>query len=409
MKKTVLLIVLLCIQYVSCLAQTPDMKELTKDQWAGDIDYFAKNLVKKHGNAFHFTSEERFNRTIDSLKQDLPDLKGYEVVVRLQQIAAGVGDAHTYVKLPGNFKRYPVSMYWFGNNLQVIRTTAPYRAALGARLISIDGHPLNEIIEKISTILSNDENESFRRFNGPNYMVVSEILESLGITKSDDQAVFRFMGTDNKEFTITVKPIVIDPSVTWITPVEREPLFRQRMNEGFWFTYLEDLDAVYVNFKSYDKLAKNVNDLFELINSKHASSLIIDFRQNGGGDYTKVRNHFIPKVKENAGINQPNHLFVISGRRSFSAAMTNIIDFRKESFATILGEAPGEKPNSWQENDEMKLPNSGLEVSYSTRYYKFLENDSSSFEPDIKVEPNWSDYVNGVDPVMEKIKLLIKK
>src|SRR5215203_6381384 len=138
MKKIGLLFILLCIYCLSCMAQSPTMplKEVTKEQWIGDIDYLAKHLVKKHGNAFHFNPEERITRAIDSLKRDLPDLKGYEVVVRLQQIAASIGDAHTYVKLPGNFKRYPVPIYWFGNDLHVIRTTERCRAALGARLIS---------------------------------------------------------------------------------------------------------------------------------------------------------------------------------------------------------------------------------------------------------------------------------
>src|SRR5215216_1595474 len=141
MNKNALLFILLCIHCLSCMAQSPNtaLKEVTKEQWIADIDYFAKNLVRKHGNAFHFTPEEKINRAIDSLKRDLPDLKGYEVVVRLQQRAASIGDGHTYVKLPGNFKRYPVSMYWFGNNLHIIRTTQQYCAALGARLISIDG------------------------------------------------------------------------------------------------------------------------------------------------------------------------------------------------------------------------------------------------------------------------------
>ncbi|MFN2438356.1 MAG: hypothetical protein ABR503_04090 [Chitinophagaceae bacterium] len=56
----------------------------------------------------------------------------------------------------------------------------------------------------------------------------------------------------------------------------------------------------------------------------------------------------------------------------------------------------------------MKLPNSKLVVSYSTRYYKFLDEDVPAFMPDVPVDPNWKDYAAGIDPVMEKIKLMIK-
>jgi hypothetical protein len=83
--------------------------------------------------------------------------------------------------------------------------------------------------------------------------------------------------------------------------------------------------------------------------------------------------------------------------------MTNAIDFRKETNAILVGEPAGEKPNSYQENDEMKLPNSGLVVSYSTKYYKFLDEDAPAVMPDKRIDPNWLDYKAGHDPVMDWI------
>src|SRR5215213_1010240 len=82
---------------------------------------------------------------------------------------------------------------------------------------------------------------------------------------------------------------------------------------------------------------------------------------------------------------------------------------KKETNAIIIGEPPGEKPNSYSENDEMKLPNSGLIISYSTKYYKFLDKDVPAFEPDIRADPNWKDFSAGVDPVLEKIKAIIQQ
>jgi hypothetical protein len=40
---------------------------------------------------------------------------------------------------------------------------------------------------------------------------------------------------------------------------------------------------------------------------------------------------------------------VIIGGRTFSAAMTNAIDFRKETKAILVGEPAGERPNGYQE------------------------------------------------------------
>jgi len=51
----------------------------------------------------------------------------------------------------------------------------------------------------------------------------------------------------------------------------------------------------------------------------------------------------------------------------------------------------------------MKLPNSGLVVPYSTKYYKFLDEDAPAVMPDKRIDPNWADYKAGRDPVMDWI------
>ena len=69
----------------------------------------------------------------------------------------------------------------------------------------------------------------------------------------------------------------------------------------------------------------------------------------------------------------------------------------------LVGEPIGERPNSYSENDEMTLPHSRLVVSYSTKYYKFLEADVPAFMPDHRIDPSWPDFQAGRDAVMEWI------
>lgn len=51
----------------------------------------------------------------------------------------------------------------------------------------------------------------------------------------------------------------------------------------------------------------------------------------------------------------------------------------------------------------MKLRNSELIVSYSTGYYKFLDEDVDAFEPDVRIDPTWSDFLADRDAVMDWI------
>ena len=385
------------------------LNPVSKAQWAEDIDYFAKKLVDKHANAFHFTTKEKFYKAIDDLKKDLPDLKDEQVVVRLLQITSSVGDGHTAVHLPSNFPIYPIALFCFGKEMYVTRATQQYEQLCGKKLVKIDGHTLDEINQKLSSVITSNENDWFVMSVRAQMISVPDILHTLGIISFADKAKFTFSDEENSPIEIELQPFFQDGKKQWVSAVKQEPMFRQRTNENFWFTYLEDINAVYLNFRGYDDLAKNTNSLFDFVNEKKATRLIVDLRQNGGGDFKKGRRQLVSPIQKNTTLNQKGNLFVITGRRTFSAAMVNSIDFKKETNAIIIGEPPGEKPNSYSENDEMKLPNSGLIISYSTKYYKFLDVDVPAFEPDIRVDPNWKDFSAGVDPVLAKIKSIIQQ
>jgi C-terminal processing protease CtpA/Prc len=143
--------------------------------------------------------------------------------------------------------------------------------------------------------------------------------------------------------------------------------------------------------------------LLKTIEAGPTERLIIDLRQNGGGDLTKVRMHLIPAVKAHPRINQKGHLFVIIGRQTYSAAMSNATDFRRETNAILVGEPTGARPNGYQESYRFVLPNSQFNISCSTRFYQFQDEDTPAVMPDKLIEPSWDAYQAGRDPVLEWI------
>ena len=85
---------------------------LSKGQWREDLQYLARELPKRHKNLFHTVSREQFERDVAELDTAIPSLEDHQIIVRMLQITAKVGDAHTYVHLPQTFRRYPVGLYW---------------------------------------------------------------------------------------------------------------------------------------------------------------------------------------------------------------------------------------------------------------------------------------------------------
>jgi len=92
---------------------------------------------------------------------------------------------------------------------------------------------------------------------------------------------------------------------------------------------------------------------------------------------------------------------VLVGPVTFSAAMTNAVDFRNEARAILVGLPTGARPNGYQEGDEFRLPRSGLMVGYSTRHYRFQQEDTPGVIPDQRIEPTWAAFREGRDTALE--------
>jgi len=396
---------------IPCVAQKADQAPaLTKGQWREDLRFFARELPKRHKNLYHTTSREQFERAVAELDAAIPSLQDHQIIVGMIRIAASVGDGHTAVHLPAYFKRYPIRLYWFGPDLRVASAAREYRQTLGARVVKIGSLGIAEVLARVQSCFptARHENEWYVLGTSPAFIVIPEVLHGLGVVHELGRAPFTFEDESGKQFTLDISPIEFSvvggvPNVRFIPVAKAEPLFRQRPSERFWFTYLPDSQTVYLSFRGYKSLGENAQKLFQFIDANPTKRLAIDLRQNGGGDFFKGRKHLVRPLKERPAINQKGRLFVIVGRATFSAAMVNAIDFRKETNALLVGEPVGERPNSYSENDEVTLPNSRLVVSYSTRYYKFLEEDVPAVMPDKRIDPNWADFKAGRDPVMEWI------
>ena len=127
----------ICFSPAIAYAQPPTAKNfvdaLTKEQWRQDLQYLAKELPRRHKNAFHTVSREQFERAVAEFDTAIPSLEEHEILVGLRRIVAMVGDAHTALAPPQTFNRFPLTLSWFGNDLRVLRTTTDYKRTLGAR------------------------------------------------------------------------------------------------------------------------------------------------------------------------------------------------------------------------------------------------------------------------------------
>jgi hypothetical protein len=95
-------------------------------------------------------------------------------------------------------------------------------------------------------------------------------------------------------------------------------------------------------------------------------------------------------------------VFVLIGDGTFSSAQDNAIAMHRELSATLIGEATGERPNGYGEVRQLKLPNSGLQIRYSTEYFRMLkDSDPDALYPDIAAPPTLEDVLAGRDAALD--------
>jgi len=184
---------------------------LTKEQWREDLRYFAKELAKRHKNLFHATSREQFERAVAELDTAIPSLQDHQIIVRMHQIAAMVGDGHTGVHLPTYFKRYPIGLFWFGHELRGTGATKEYQSSLGMRVVKIGTLGIDEVQKRITTCFPSAENENewYVLSSSPFFITAPEFLHTLGIVPDLGPALFTFEDEQGKQLTQEISPVEI--------------------------------------------------------------------------------------------------------------------------------------------------------------------------------------------------------
>jgi hypothetical protein len=391
---------LLC---ASCAHVQPrPLSPVAAHEWHEDVAYFGRELPKRHKNAFHHVSRDSFERAVTRLDAQVDTLSNEAIYFGLHRITAAVGDGHTGMFVPTNFHRYGIAIRPFGGDYRVVAIVPEAKALLGGRLVRIGGVPIGEAANRTRSILAQDENEWYVRAAVPQWLIVAEAIHELGLSTSADHAVYTAVDSTGQEVSATLSALPIGNRPGWVTAQADTPLYHRLRSAPLWFEPLAHDSCVYVAFNGYTHLARYTGPLWKFVDQHPGTTLIVDMRRNGGGNYKTGLHHMVNPARDRLASGKVRSMYVVIGNATFSAAMANATHFRKECHATLIGEPIGEKPNSYSERRLMTLPRSRLVVSYSVCYYKFQDSDEPpTVMPDVTIEPSWEDYKAGRDPVLE--------
>lgn len=399
--KKLLCILLLAAGFAHGEASLP---ALTAEQWREDLEFLANEITTKHRDPFYFISKAEFDQAVSALRQRIPSMKDYEIIAGLQHLAALIGDGHTFLDTSGLYKRFPLEGFWFGEDFRVIRAAPEYREALGARIVSIGSASIGEAQKRIQQFVPQAENQWYVLNSSAKLLMSVEPLAASGVLPGVGSADFTFEDDSGRRFELRIRPVPVGASESEELAIQPLPLPFQHPEDALWFTYLADSKTVYVNFRSYQDLETQSARLWEYIARHPVRRLIVDMRWNQGGNFAKGREYLLYKIIFMPALNRAGHLFVITGRGAFSAGMTNITDFRRETEAILVGEPTGARPNGYQENHIFTLPLSKLRLSCSMLKYRFQpDSEADAVFPDQRIDPDWTLFRAGKDPALQWI------
>ncbi|MFB6341184.1 S41 family peptidase [Saccharicrinis sp. FJH62] len=411
--KNTILILYIFISIASC-AQNSSI------DWRADIDYLKTELPKKHYNLFMVKSQQDFNNGLDRIAAQKNELSDFEIAVKLQQLIASMGDMHTSVSLKPFFdfnRMLPLGLMWFNDGIFVQTTTRDNEAILGGKLLKVNGTPVNTVIDSLSTITTIDNQATVKKII-PETLPAIQLLEYYGFADSDTVEL-QIENENGDIINYNIKPERINRSNAVRVLPEPLPLCYQNGRDLFWDKIVKDNNVYYIQYKQCwsrehvpSGFRGNVQDLpsftefqnriIDTIKANNFDKIIFDIRFNGGGN-SDQGTQLIKELSTLKKANKKGKLYVIIGRKTFSSAIINAMDFRNMTNAILVGEETSGKPNHLGEVKRMQLPSSGLSVQYSTKYFKRTDKDLKTITPDHIIEASFKDFKEGRDPFYEWI------
>lgn len=416
--KTIYQVILLMFLITSCSAQLKtDIDQMTPTLWEEDIEYVEKKIQKEFAS-FDQSIKETFSQNANSLKKELSSLNNQQVAIKMGQLLASLKDGHTELSIlqrTANMDRLPLLLYYFEDGLYIVASHDAYKDLIGKKVVQIGTMPVSESVERLKEVMTYD-NEYEILHAGPSFLMLPDVLKYLGAVESTSEVPLIVMDDTEVNSTKNIIPVNVETynNGTWQSYFGMNDiatmLYKKHLDKNYWYEYLEDKKTMYFylgrvnNQKGQTSLKKVISQLFDAIDKVQAEKLVIDVRKNSGGNYNKSR-PLIDAIKDRPSLNKLGKIFVVNGRTTFSAAMVATIFLKTETNAIVVGEPSRGHPNKCDNNEYMSLPNSGLNIEYTTKVKEHWSElgDANHVPVDVIIPPTFAAYKMGEDAVLNYI------
>ena len=384
--------------------------------WRGDLQVLARELPAHQPAPFLRITQTQWDSAVHALNSRLPSLTRNQAFVGFFQLVALVGDAHTTIEPDPSygFHQYPFELYDFDDGLFIRRADSAHARLVGARIVRFGALTSAEALARAGTIVSH-ENDWWVRAWAPFWLGIPEIANGLGLAPDDGRLRIVFDLNGRRDSTVVSPAGVFAHTLggppNWVTMRRApEPYWEQRPESLIWWTVDTVDHLLYVGMRGILPAPRSATNrvqwdsVFALYDSLAPARLVIDLRENTGGNGTLNR-YPVQQILRRPALNRPDRLFVVIGRRTFSAGQqfTNLLEAWTN--ATLVGEPTGQRTSQYGDHRPLVLPSSHVIVQISSVFHQAPnEFDTRTFVPPAIYAPlASSDYARGADPAFQAI------
>ena len=403
---------------------------LTAAQWKEDLQYLVATVKAVHPAPFHRVPEAEMDRAVATLSREIPRLSDRQIVVRMMGIVALLNDGHSGVIPAPVFKMdhsYPIRLDRFADGIYIVAARPDMQSIIGAHVTMIGIRSAASVWDSISVVASGD-NVYSRWGNVPLLLTAPETMEGLGLSRADS-LVLTVVRADGTTTRVAVAAVAAPFDMQWVSAgwdgpagavahLNTTSLVEQHRRAPYWFAQVGGMLYAQINqvndsrdtvplgadraVVTLDGLAQR---LLERVEAGGADRLVLDLRFNGGGNNRLTRS-FVQRLSASTAINQKGHLFVITGRRTYSAAMNFTSLLEDRTAALFVGEPPGGTPSHYGDATGFTLPQSKMTFRVSTLHWDIGVQPSDvreAMEPDLPAPPTYAQLRAGTDAPLDAI------
>ena len=392
-----------------------------------DLNWISTQLPILHVNFFSQLDRTDFQRALDALATRTTAATDAEFYIGLAQLVAMAGDPHTNLYLSGNtFQHFPITFRWLDDGLFAVAAPSPYIRALRARLIAVGGMPIDQVTERLGTVIPH-ANQQWLHSQVQDAITNQQALEGLHIVPAGGPYTFQFQTLAGEVFSLDLLPgsgaLVSAPDPA-SGPI---PSWLRNAGANYWYSYSAPNRLLYFKYNMCGPDRANpfpafAADILNVLDHQPVDTFVFDFRGNPGGSDSlwgplveglQLR---LPAMLANPRF----RIYDVIDKGTFSSGLGDAMALKQplpaefaalapgfdlKNLIQIVGEPTGGRPSGYGEVLPFTLPASQLMGQYSTKYFSNPDYipDLPSFYPDISIPLRSTDYFARNDLVMAAI------